>query len=394
MTPAPGARPRARATGVGSLPGTDPREAAAEVIGELPDLPHLPELPGRGIGADMVGRTAALLRRPARRPAALRLAARRPARAWTSGGPAPTRPGPRRARGARPGLRRTGEAAGRPGRGRWPPRCALPRGEPVLSDTGALRDLVESLTEGLHRPRRRPAAAAAGRRAARAARRAVAAGGADRRGAVVLRLRAPSRPSARRSPRTCCATWSTRSSCPWSCTAARPARRSLLARRPGPRASRVDLTLVRDTMDDELGEAVEAGLALLAGLVPGPPSGDARVSEVGGYRRAGAAALATARARPAAAGRAGRRHADLRPGRRLTPAYARAATDQGPEAARVLPEDRRAEWLARSRKPGAARQAQSTAQHRHAELAERIDGHASATTCSTRRPSPTPSTTR
>ena len=49
------------ATGVGSLPGTDPREAAAVVVGELPDLPHLPELPGRGPGADMVGRTAGVL---------------------------------------------------------------------------------------------------------------------------------------------------------------------------------------------------------------------------------------------------------------------------------------------------------------------------------------------
>jgi Cobalamin-independent synthase, Catalytic domain len=49
------------ATGVGSLPGTDPGEAAATVVGELPLLPHLPELPARGVGADMIGRTAALL---------------------------------------------------------------------------------------------------------------------------------------------------------------------------------------------------------------------------------------------------------------------------------------------------------------------------------------------
>jgi methionine synthase II (cobalamin-independent) len=53
--------PVAAATGIGSLPGTDPVEAAATVAGELPDLPHLPELPGRGPGADMVGRGAALL---------------------------------------------------------------------------------------------------------------------------------------------------------------------------------------------------------------------------------------------------------------------------------------------------------------------------------------------
>lgn len=48
-------------TGIGSLPGTSPNEAASMVAGELPDLPHLAELPARGVGADMVGRTAGLL---------------------------------------------------------------------------------------------------------------------------------------------------------------------------------------------------------------------------------------------------------------------------------------------------------------------------------------------
>ena len=50
----------AAATGVGSLPGTDVRQAAASVFGELP-WPHVPELPGRGPGSDLVGRTGALL---------------------------------------------------------------------------------------------------------------------------------------------------------------------------------------------------------------------------------------------------------------------------------------------------------------------------------------------
>ena len=36
-------------------------EAARTVAGELPDLPHLAELPGRGPGADIAGRAAALL---------------------------------------------------------------------------------------------------------------------------------------------------------------------------------------------------------------------------------------------------------------------------------------------------------------------------------------------
>lgn len=67
--PAPGRPDRAwrpaAATGVGSLPGTDSREAVAIVAGELPDLPHVPELPARGPGADLVGRTGGLLARVA-----------------------------------------------------------------------------------------------------------------------------------------------------------------------------------------------------------------------------------------------------------------------------------------------------------------------------------------
>jgi Cobalamin-independent synthase, Catalytic domain len=43
------------------MPGENPLEAARVVAGELPDLPHLAELPGRGPGADIIGRTAGLL---------------------------------------------------------------------------------------------------------------------------------------------------------------------------------------------------------------------------------------------------------------------------------------------------------------------------------------------
>ncbi len=49
------------ATGLGPLPGTDPDDAAKLVLDELPSFPHLPELPARGEGADPTGRTAALL---------------------------------------------------------------------------------------------------------------------------------------------------------------------------------------------------------------------------------------------------------------------------------------------------------------------------------------------
>jgi methionine synthase II (cobalamin-independent) len=49
------------ATGIGSMPGTDPAEADRIVVDQLPDFPFLPELPARGPGADLIGRTAALL---------------------------------------------------------------------------------------------------------------------------------------------------------------------------------------------------------------------------------------------------------------------------------------------------------------------------------------------
>ncbi|AOW92320.1 methionine synthase [Rhodococcus sp. WMMA185] len=48
-------------SGVGSWPGTDARESATIVLGELGELPHLVELPARGLGADMIGRAGALL---------------------------------------------------------------------------------------------------------------------------------------------------------------------------------------------------------------------------------------------------------------------------------------------------------------------------------------------
>lgn len=51
----------AAATGIGSWPGTSPRQAAEIVVGELHTMPHLVELPARGIGADMIGRAGALL---------------------------------------------------------------------------------------------------------------------------------------------------------------------------------------------------------------------------------------------------------------------------------------------------------------------------------------------
>ena len=52
------------ATGIGSLPGGDFPEAVRQtsgLLGERPGVPYLPELPQRGVGADLIGRGAALL---------------------------------------------------------------------------------------------------------------------------------------------------------------------------------------------------------------------------------------------------------------------------------------------------------------------------------------------
>ncbi len=53
--------PAVAATGLGPMPGRDVLEAVRIVVGEVPELPFLPQLPDRGVGADAVGRGIALL---------------------------------------------------------------------------------------------------------------------------------------------------------------------------------------------------------------------------------------------------------------------------------------------------------------------------------------------
>ncbi len=48
-------------TGIGSVPGTRVTDWPARIADQLPELPHVPELPERGPGADMIGRTLGLL---------------------------------------------------------------------------------------------------------------------------------------------------------------------------------------------------------------------------------------------------------------------------------------------------------------------------------------------
>jgi methionine synthase II (cobalamin-independent) len=135
------------ATGVGSLPGDDIDVAMAMVFDELPDLPHLPELPARGPGAELVGRTAThLVDLPVDlQPAGWRLV---------------DRPGMdlRRARDLMStDLDALLPVAGPAYDGRFKVQLAgpwtlaanldLPRGGRVLGDPGAVHDLAQSLAE-------------------------------------------------------------------------------------------------------------------------------------------------------------------------------------------------------------------------------------------------------
>lgn len=143
--------PLSAATGIGSMPGTDPAEAAAVVVGELPALPHLPELPARGLGADLIGRTAALLVDLAVEevPSAYRVTAHPGADHRTAvdllrwdldAFEAATE-------ATKPALVKVQLA------GPWTltSQVELPRGQRVMTDPGALRDFCESLAEGLTR---------------------------------------------------------------------------------------------------------------------------------------------------------------------------------------------------------------------------------------------------
>lgn len=140
--------PTGVATGIGSLPGTDPALAAATVWGELPDFPHLPELPARGVGADMIGRTGALLEGLALEvvPTGWRLA---------------SHPGLDQRRACDLLERDLDAVAGAAAGYAGPVKCQLagpwtlaagvelPRGEKAVGDAGAVRDIRQSLAEGL-----------------------------------------------------------------------------------------------------------------------------------------------------------------------------------------------------------------------------------------------------
>ena len=135
-------------TGIGSWPGTDMADAIKIAFAECPDLPYLPELPARGAHAQLVGRTTAVLSGLSvdLQPAGWRL----------------TDASGRDHRVARSTLRSDLDlleelAQDYEGRfklsfaGPWTLAALVerPRGDRVLADAGARRDLDQSLAEGL-----------------------------------------------------------------------------------------------------------------------------------------------------------------------------------------------------------------------------------------------------
>ncbi|MDG4779554.1 methionine synthase [Micromonospora sp. WMMD961] len=261
--------PAGAATGIGSLPGTDIGEAQRVVLGELPDLPHLPELPARGPGADMIGRSAGLL---------VDLPVEVYAGRW--------RVAPRTGRDLRRALdlmerdldqlaEQAEEYAGpikvqAAGPLTLAASLELPIGGRLLRDPGAVRDLAGSLAEGL-----RAHVAAVARRLPRAA--------------VLLQLDEPSLPTvlagrvptesglgAYRAIESVDAAALLRTvveavGVPTLVHCCAPDVPLELIRSTGAVAVALDLDLVTDL--DPLGEAIDAGLGLLAGAAPTrPPS--------------------------------------------------------------------------------------------------------------------------
>ncbi|GGR35938.1 methionine synthase [Streptomyces netropsis] len=322
------------ATGVGSMPGTDAREAAKTVTGSLEALPYLPELPARGPGADMIGRTAGLLVEVF-------------AHVEPSGWRISDRPG-RDTRRARSWLGEDLDAIeeftqGYEGPlkvsavGPWTLASALELrgGEAALSDPGACRDLTASLVEGLRNHltevrRRVPGAqvvlqldepsltavllgqvrTASGYRTHRAVDRAVVEGAL--RDLVGLARDVTGAPPVVHS----CA----------------PNVPFALLRRAGVEGVSFDFSLLTERDDEAIGEAAEAGTKLFAGVVPGVdgPLSDPAGSVMGVrtlWRRLGLSpgTLAESVVVTPSCGLAG-----------ASPAYARAALAHCARAARSL----------------------------------------------------------
>jgi methionine synthase II (cobalamin-independent) len=265
----------ASATGVGSLPGDDARESARLVLGEL-DLPHLPELPGRGPHGDLAGRGLALL-------------VDMPVDLQPSGWRLVPRPG-RDASRARDLLARDLDALEEVAEGAHPPvlkvqatgpwtlatLVELQRGERALADHGAVADLTQSLAEGLRRHladlrSRFPTTALLLQLDEPSLPAVLAAKVPTSSGFGTLRV--PERQVVRDRLR---AVLDVAEHTVVHCCAPRPP--VALLREAGAGALSLDASVLDRRDDDELGEALDRGAGLLLGLVP---SVDADLSDLG-----------------------------------------------------------------------------------------------------------------
>ena len=339
--------PAASATGIGSMPGTDQAEAMRIILGELPDLPHLAELPSRGAGADLTGRTAALL---------VDLPVETTAGGWRFAG----RPGRDLSR-ARSMLASDLDvlaetAAGYQGPlkiqvcGPWTLAATIELArsqEAALADAGAVADLAESLAEGIRthlaEVRKRVGGAQVLLQLDEPALPMVLAGGVPTASGLA-RLAPPEPADLQTRLRVVCQAGAafTLVHC---CAAAVPFG---MIKAVGADAVSFDLSLLRRGEEDGLAEVAEAGLGILAGVVPATPEipaerGAGRLPEprvtaarvVGLWRKMGWPASSGTGPAGAAA------QVVLTPACGLAgapPGYARAALAHCREAAALLPE--------------------------------------------------------
>lgn len=261
------------ATGVGSLPGDDDRdyvEAVRMVFGELPDLPYLPELPARGPGAGMTGRALAIMDGIGAdlQPAGWRLT---------------DAPGidHRRARSllAQDLDQLEEQTQGLAGAFKIQVAGPLtlaatvekPRGDKILSDHGARRDLAQALAEGIgdHVADLRRRLSSVDRLVVQLDEPAMAAvlGGGIPTASGFGRHRVVHPPEASESLGWVLDAITAAGAEPWVHTCA-PGTPLGLLRGAGARGLSLDLGLMTAADHDQLGEALEAGEWVVLGVVP------------------------------------------------------------------------------------------------------------------------------